>query len=102
MLKPNLSRTPFKNFLPLKALLIFTCFLLMIAPAIAQKKYTISGKIKDEATGELLIGASVVLKGAIQSGTSSNAYGFYSLSVAEGDYTLTYSYIGYTPITRTI
>ncbi|GAB2973822.1 TonB-dependent receptor [Mucilaginibacter puniceus] len=68
----------------------------------AQKKYTISGKIKDEATGELLIGASVVVKGATQSATSSNSYGFYSLTVPEGDYILTYSYIGYESITRSV
>lgn len=102
MLEPTLSRNSSKNSISLKILLSLTFLLLMMAPAIAQKKYTISGKIKDEATGELLIGASVVLKGAIQSGTSSNAYGFYSLSVTEGDYTVTYSYIGYAPVTRTI
>ena len=50
MLKPNLSRTLSKIHFPLKALLIFSYFLLMMVPAIAQKKYTISGKIKDEAT----------------------------------------------------
>lgn len=102
MLKPNPSHISFKIHKSFKVLLILTCFLLMMIPAIAQKKYTISGKIKDEATGELLIGASVILKGATQSGTASNGYGFYSLSVPEGDYTLTYSYIGYAPIIRTI
>ncbi|RZA02925.1 MAG: TonB-dependent receptor [Sphingobacteriaceae bacterium] len=102
MLKLNLLRTSFHFRTPLKALLIITCFLLIVAPAIAQKKHTISGKIKDEATGELLIGASVVLKGTTQSATASNAYGFYSLTVPEGEYTLTYSYVGYGQIERSV
>ncbi len=78
------------------------CLLLSVSPVFAQQKYTLSGTIKDDATGELLIGASVILKGTSQSQTISNSYGFYSLSADEGEYTLTYSYIGYAPITKTI
>lgn len=76
---------------------------MLMAPAFAQKKFTISGNVKDEASGELLIGASVILKStANQSSTISNAYGFYSLSVDEGDYILAYSYSGYEAVTRVI
>jgi len=75
------------------------CLFLILAaiPASAQKKYTISGTIKDAATGEVLIGATVKLKEITQNGTSSNSYGFYSLSAASGDYTLLVTYVGYTP-----
>src|ERR1700754_172986 len=73
-------------------------FLILVAiPASAQKKYTISGTVKDAATGEVLIGATVKLKEIAQNGTSSNSYGFYSLSAVVGDYTLLVSYVGYTP-----
>jgi hypothetical protein len=57
--------------------------------------YTISGYVTDE-TGEVLIGANIFTKNSGQ-GTSSNAYGFYSLSLNEGKYTLYYSFMGYKP-----
>jgi len=58
------------------------------------QKYTISGTIKDANTGENLIGVSVGVKGAGY-GSTSNQYGYYSMTVPEGDYVVTYSYIGY-------
>ncbi|MDR1556623.1 MAG: TonB-dependent receptor [Tannerellaceae bacterium] len=60
-----------------------------------EKKFTISGNIKDGSNGEDLIGAEVVIAGT-RTGTVSNAYGYYSLSLPPGDYTLVFSYIGYT------
>lgn len=55
---------------------------------------TISGHIRDAVSGETLIGASVLLD-ELHAGTFSNAYGFYSLSVPGGTYTLKISFIGY-------
>ena len=60
----------------------------------ADKKPTISGSIKDAKTGEQLLGATVYIK-ELKSGVATNMYGFYSLSVPAGNYTLVYSYIGY-------
>jgi hypothetical protein len=71
--------------------------LLISIPAIAQKKYTISGTVKDAATGEVLIGAAFIIKQSAQGGTTSNSYGFYSISAAEGNIMLLVSYVGYTP-----
>ena len=62
--------------------------------ASAQKRYTISGYINDAATGETMIGATLNVKGNTR-GISSNQYGFYSLTLTEGKYSLTCSYIGY-------
>jgi len=76
--------------------------LLLITPAFAQKKFTVSGIIKDASTGETLIGATVIIKELPQTGAAGNAYGFYSLSAPEGDYTLIYSFVGYTPISQTV
>ncbi len=61
---------------------------------LAQEKYTISGYIKDVTNGETLIGATVYIPGTSK-GVSSNEYGFYSLSLESGDYTIDYSYLGY-------
>jgi len=62
----------------------------------AQTKYTISGHIRDSSTGEELIGATVYIE-KLKTGTSSNVYGFYSVTVLTGEYKVRYSVIGYEP-----
>lgn len=82
----------------LKLLLSFLLFAVISVPFIssAQQRFTISGVVKDAATGETLIGATIKLKGALQSaGIATNAYGFYSITVVEGSYELSISYSGY-------
>lgn len=66
-----------------------------------EKKYTISGYVKDQKTGEVLIGVSVVKQGTSM-GTISNVYGFYSLTLPEGQHNLVYSFVGYQSISETI
>jgi hypothetical protein len=58
------------------------------------QKYTIYGYVKDSASGETLIGASIELK---ESGHSviTNNYGFYSITLPQGLYTLSCTYMGY-------
>ncbi|MDR2809049.1 MAG: TonB-dependent receptor [Tannerellaceae bacterium] len=76
----------------LLALLFLLCTLSLPAQ---EKRYTVSGTIKDQSNGEDLIGAEVVV-GGTRTGAVSNAYGYYALSLPEGNYTLVFSYIGYT------
>lgn len=64
-------------------------------------KFTVSGYIKDSLTGEVLLGASVYLK-EIKKGSTTNTYGFYSITVEKGEYTLVISYVGYQDHTRKI
>ena len=56
--------------------------------------FTISGYIKDAASSETLIGATVYEQEGNR-GTVTNAYGFYSLTLPEGVYQLNYSYVGF-------
>lgn len=63
------------------------------------RKFTLSGTVRNSATGELLIGATVYCP-EIQAGTVSNYYGFYSLSLPQGDYTIKFSFIGFTPFEK--
>ncbi|HYG38363.1 MAG TPA: carboxypeptidase-like regulatory domain-containing protein [Cytophagales bacterium] len=65
------------------------------------KKFTISGIVKEKLTGESLPGVTVSVKGT-QIGTITNAYGFYSLTIPEWDYTIVYSYIGYKTIKKEV
>lgn len=64
-------------------------------------KQTISGFIRDDASGEDLIGATVQIQGTA-TGTITNVYGFYSLTLPADTYTIVVSYIGYTSITDEI
>ena len=66
----------------------------IINPLNAQKKHTLSGFVKDASTGESLPGAVISLMEANQ-GTSSNPYGFYSISAPEGRYNIKVTFIGY-------
>ncbi len=58
------------------------------------KRYTISGYLYDKKTGEVIIGANIYDQSSHQ-GATTNAYGFYSLSLIEGKYALVISMIGY-------
>ena len=71
-------------------LLLLLCSL----TSMAQQKFTISGYIEDAATGEKLIGANV-FDPKSNSGTTSNTFGFFSLTIPKDSVYLAVSYIGY-------
>ncbi len=83
-----------------KPFLLF--FLMGISISVfAQEKHTISGYVKEAETGEYLIGATVYIQENMQ-GVSTNQYGFYSLTVNEGSYTLDISFLGLKSIQQKI
>jgi hypothetical protein len=84
-----------KKYLNLLFIILFSSNLF------AQQKYTISGYVIDKETGESLIGVNVVCKENYQ-GTTSNTYGFYSLTLSEGNVNVEFSYIGYQIEPKTI
>ena len=61
----------------------------------AQQKFTLSGSVKDKSSGEELIGAGVKIAELQGVGRASNEYGFYSITLNEGVYTVKSSYVGY-------
>ena len=73
---------------------IFLQFLICFQ-ALAQQKYTISGNITDASNGEALSGVIVSIKNHNYVAIS-NSYGFYSISVPEGDYSVTVTQMGFT------
>ncbi|MFI5131719.1 MAG: TonB-dependent receptor domain-containing protein [Chitinophagales bacterium] len=75
----------------MRRILISVYLLLVITVVSAQQKFTISGTIKSKDKGETLIGTSIR---AGNSGTSSNEYGFYSFTLAKGNYTIEFSAVG--------
>jgi len=56
--------------------------------------YTISGYLEDAESGEKLIGANVYETSSFK-GTTTNIYGFYSLTLPADSIEIAYSYIGY-------
>ena len=58
------------------------------------QQQTLSGYVKDANSGEGLIGVSVFVE-ELGQGTTTNVYGFYSLTLNQGNYNVKYSYVGY-------
>ena len=74
-------------------------FLLLILSVVvqysfAQNKFTISGTVKDKKSGESLIGANIKLQNT-KGGTATNTYGFFSITLPQGEYILQISYAGF-------
>jgi len=81
--------------------LVLCTVLLISSSLLAQNKHTISGYIKNEMTGEALIGARVYVN-ALKVGTITNVYGFYSLTLPEGAHEVLFSFVGYEVIKKGI
>lgn len=63
------------------------------------QRYTISGRIREKGTGELLIGVIVSTLPA-KAGAISNGYGFYSITLPADTYTIQFNYIGFKPMIK--
>ena len=74
---------------------------MILTSVFAQEKHTVSGEVTDAETGEALIGVTIYTADKTF-GTMSNAYGFYSLTLAAGKQTVLYSFVGYATQQRSI
>lgn len=81
--------------------IIVLLFLFKGALLLAQEKYTLSGKISEFSSNETLIGVNIIFPD-LQTGTTTNEYGFYSITLPKGDYNILISYIGFEDIRTTI
>ena len=84
-----------------RRLLILIIILSSFFSARAQPKHTLNGYIKDASNGEALIGAAIFVK-ELSTGTSTNVYGFYSITLPGSNYSLEISYVGYATIHESI
>lgn len=76
-------------------LIVISSVLLTAADLFAQQKVTINGYVRDKTTGEALIGAAV-FDPVTLAGTSSNSYGYFSLTINAVDTTVIHaSFVGY-------
>ena len=79
---------------------LLVLLVLHLGPAAAQSRVTLSGTVQDAGSGENLTGATVRVRELAGVGTGANAYGFYTLTVPAGTYTLEASFVGYATQTR--
>ncbi len=84
-------------------LLTLICFvsLTSLFSQTSDNKVTLSGYVKDSANGESIVGATISIEGTDLSSTS-NVYGFYSLSVSPGNYTVNVTQSGFTVSRMTV
>ena len=75
-------------------ILYFLMALFSAVSGYAQEKFTLSGTIADVGSKETLIGASVYIK-ELEMAVSTNASGFYSVSLPAGTYTVQVSFVSY-------
>lgn len=80
---------------------IFLLFFLTSFISFSQENSTLSGTIYDDYNNETLIGVSIYFP-ELNSGTTSNEYGFYSITVPKGNHTIQISYLGYSTVLETI
>lgn len=81
--------------------LFFILFTGLTLLGYSQEKYTLSGTIFEAEGQETLIGANILILD-LNTGTISNEYGFYSITLNKGTYEITVSTIGYTSLKQTI
>ncbi|GLR19659.1 TonB-dependent receptor [Portibacter lacus] len=77
----------------MKKILLLALFFSSVI-AVSAQSFTLSGYMKDQDTGEDLMYATVSVDGSGE-GVTTNLYGFYSLTLPEGDYVIAYSYVGF-------
>ena len=67
----------------------------------AKQKFTISGTISDSKNNETLIGVNIFIR-ELKTGIATNEYGFYSITLPKGSYTLIVNYLGFQTIEEKI
>ncbi|HEU4497086.1 MAG TPA: TonB-dependent receptor [Flavobacterium sp.] len=84
-----------------KLKIIFLTVVCCLSNALAQEKFTISGTVSDANSNESLIGVSIFVP-SLGVGTTTNEYGFYSMTLPKGDHAVEISYVGFQTISETI
>ncbi|MFB3388782.1 carboxypeptidase-like regulatory domain-containing protein [Flavobacterium sp. LAR06] len=77
-------------------IIIFTTF-----TSFSQEKFTLSGTITDFKNNETLIGVNIYIP-SLKIGTTTNEYGFYSLTAPAGEHQIEITYIGFQTVEKTV
>lgn len=83
--------------MPKRHIVVFFALIINCIALHAQKKFTFSGTISEASSNETLIGVTIAFPD-LKTGVTTNEYGFYSITLPEGEYNLVVSYLGFQEI----
>ncbi|MBD1261204.1 TonB-dependent receptor [Maribacter polysiphoniae] len=86
------------NKRPLSFIILFFLFSFIL---FSQQKYTLSGTVSEASSNETMIGVTIAIP-ELATGVTTNEYGFYSITLPEGEYNIQISYLGFQAQTQTI
>ncbi|MBD0776578.1 TonB-dependent receptor [Maribacter sp. ANRC-HE7] len=86
------------NKRPLSFIILFFLFSFIL---FSQQKYTLSGTVSEASSNETMIGVTIAIP-ELGTGVTTNEYGFYSITLPEGEYNIQISYLGFQGQTQTI
>ena len=85
----------------LKKFNLFVVFILLFFHELSAQNYTLNGFVQSEKSGERLIGAYIEVNN-MSIGASTNEYGYFKLTVLQGNFQVLVHCIGYTKISKNI
>lgn len=86
------------NKRPLSFIIVFFLFSFIL---FSQQKYTLSGTVSEASSNETMIGVTIAIP-ELGTGVTTNEYGFYSITLPEGEYNIQISYLGFQGQTQTL
>lgn len=78
----------------MKNSILFFLLVFVFGSTLFAQNYAVSGDVRDHATGESIIGATVLIKNK-NSGVVTNSFGFYSITLPAGNYEMELRCVGY-------
>ncbi|WP_209399925.1 TonB-dependent receptor [Pseudozobellia sp. WGM2] len=80
---------------------VFLAFLFISQISFAQQRFTLSGTVTEASSNETLIGVTIAFP-ELKTGVTTNEYGFYSITLPEGEYRLQVSYLGFQDVVQDV
>ena len=87
--------------MPLRRKVLFLLFFVNFIFVKAQEKYTLSGTVSEGSSNETLIGVTIAIP-ELQTGVTTNEYGFYSITLPQGTYKILVNYLGFKDVIREV
>ena len=85
----------------MKNYIVLSVFIILAFAKAYSQKATLSGTIIEEGSGETMLNVNVIIT-ELKTGTITNEYGYYSITLPTGTYKIQYTSIGYATIEREV
>ena len=84
-----------------RKIVLFISLLFLNGVILAQEKFSINGVVRCDNNNEFLSGVTVFVE-SLKIGTSTDVNGYYELSLPQGSYSITFSFVGYISETKVV